>query len=169
MPLRFSSKIQITGINPYVPISASRARALKPNWRKPLPVLVRINNKPQTPWRINMMPAGNGRFYLYLHGHIRRASSSQVGDRVTVELRFDTVYRDGPMHPMPATLRQALANEPRAKAAWNALTPSRKKEILRYFANLKSPEAQRRNLQRLMHVLAGNSARFMARDWKDGK
>jgi hypothetical protein len=169
MPLDFISKIQIKGINPFIPISAAQAKSLKPNWRKPLPVLVRINNKPRTPWQINLMPAGNGQFYLYLHAQIRKASATRVGDRVSIELQFDSAYRSGPLHPMPASFRRALADSPRAKAAWNALIPSRKKEILRYFANLKSPEAQLRNLKRAIHVLRGNSARFMARDWKDGR
>jgi hypothetical protein len=35
---------------------------MKPGWRKPLPVLVRLNGKPAKGWHINMMPAGNGSF-----------------------------------------------------------------------------------------------------------
>jgi hypothetical protein len=31
------------------------------------------------------------------------------------------------------------------RSSWNALIPSRKKEILRYFASLKSPVAKVRN------------------------
>jgi len=47
------------------------------------------------------------------------------------------------------------------------LIPSRQKEILRYFAGLKSAEAQERNLQRAIHVLSGGKARFMARSWNE--
>jgi hypothetical protein len=65
--LRFVSIIKIRDGNPYIYVNAARARAVKPGWRKPLPVLVRINGKPTKPWRINMMPVGNGSFYLYLH------------------------------------------------------------------------------------------------------
>ena len=54
---------------------------------------------------------------------------------------------------------------PAAKLGWKALTPSRQKEILRYFAGLKSPQAQRRNVQRALQVLAGGKARFMGRSW----
>src|ERR1700756_2865592 len=73
---------------------------LKKNWRKPLPVLVRINGKPKQSWRINMMPTGDGSFYLYVHDTIRNASGTTVGgDRVTVELSFDRDYRGGPVHP----------------------------------------------------------------------
>jgi hypothetical protein len=146
-------------------MSAVRAARLREAWRKPMPVLVRINGKPRQSWRINMMPAGDGSFYLYLHGEIRKASDTRVGDRVDVEVRFDAAYRGGPMHPMPSRFRSALAKNRKAKKAWEALIPSRKKEILRYFAGLKSMEARDRNLKRAMHVLSGKGGRFMARAW----
>ena len=164
--LRFSSAVRIQGINPYIPVSAARAAALKPGWRKPLPVLVRINRKPTVPWRINMMPVGDGGFYLYLHGDVRRASGTKVGDRVAVELRFDAAYRGGPMHPMPSWFRAALAKNQKARKAWAGLIPSRKKELLRYFFRLKSREARSRNLARALQVLSGKGGRFMGRSWQ---
>src|SRR5689334_18247033 len=114
-----------------------------------------------------MMPVGDGSFYLYLHGDVRKASTTKVGDAVTVELEFDGEYRSGPAHPIPKWFRNALDANLKAKEAWSQLIPSRQKEILRYFANLKSPEAQSRNLQRAMRVLTGSKARFMARSWND--
>jgi hypothetical protein len=134
-----------------------------------MPVLVRLNGLPRTPWRINMMPAGNGDFYLYLHGIIRAASGTKVGDSVAVELRFDGRYRGGPMHPMPKWFAAALDADERARQAWRALLPSRQKEILRYFAGLKSEAAKARNLQRALQVLSGGAVRFMGRMWRDGK
>src|SRR5579864_6242152 len=104
--LRFTSVIKIRGINPYISVRASRAKIIKPDWRKPLPVLVRINGKPKKPWALNMMPMGNGGFYLYLHGEIRKISDAQVGDRVSVQIRFNPSYKNGPMHPMPLWFRK---------------------------------------------------------------
>lgn len=168
--LRFTAAIRIRGVNPYVEVSARRAGQLQQNWRKPLPVLVRINGEPaEVPWRINMMPTGNGSFYLYLHNSVREASGTRVGDRVTVELDFDRDYRKGPLHPMPRWFRAALADNPRAKLNWNRLIPSRRKEVLRYFAALKSHEARRRNLARAMAALSETPGRFMGRSWSDGK
>jgi uncharacterized protein YdeI (YjbR/CyaY-like superfamily) len=69
------------------------------------------------------------------------------------------------VHPMPLWFSEALERDDRARQGWEALIPSRKKEILRYFAQLKSPEAQARNCAQALHVLAGGKARFMARDW----
>jgi hypothetical protein len=167
--LRFFSVIKIRGINPYILINAEQAGSLKKGWRKPLPVRVRINRKPDKPWRICMMPAGDGSFYLYLHESVRVASKTKLGDRVMVDLSFDSAYRSGPAHPLPKWFGDALAEEPKAKKTWDALIPSRKKEILRYFASLKSPEAKARNLRRMMGILSGDKARFMARTWESGR
>src|SRR6202049_5094275 len=104
----FRAVIGIRGVNPYVLVSASRAKTIKAVWRRALPVLVRINGKPAEAWRINMMPVGNGSFYLYLHGDVRRASGTSVGDRVRVEIDFDTSYRSGPSTPMPPWFKKAL-------------------------------------------------------------
>ena len=83
--LAFLAPIAIFNGNPYVYMTAARATAIKPGWRKPLPVLIRINGEPRArPWRINMMPIGKGDFYLYLHGDVRSASNTKVGDTVRV-------------------------------------------------------------------------------------
>ena len=166
--LSFTAVIKIRGVNPFILVSAARANAIKPGWRKPLPVLLRINGKPAKPWRINLMPVGDGSFYLYLHGDVRKASGTVVGDRVRVEIDFDPSYRNGPQHPMPAWFRQALAGNPQAMKNWMALIPSRKKEILRYFSRLNSSGARARNLAKALHVLSGETGRFMARAWKNG-
>jgi hypothetical protein len=168
MSTAFTAVIKIRGANPFVLVSASRANVIKSGWRKPLPVLVRVNGEPKNAWHINMMPVGNGSFYLYLHGDIRKASGTAVGDRVRVEINFDASYRNGPQHPMPRWFERALAGNPQAKKNWTVLTPSRKKEILRYFSRLNSPYARARNLAKALHVLSGEIGRFMARAWKNG-
>jgi uncharacterized protein YdeI (YjbR/CyaY-like superfamily) len=52
---------------------------------------------------------------------------------------------------------------------WAKLTPSRQKEILRYFAALKTQEAKDRNVERMVRILGGDAGRFMGRDWRDGE
>ena len=167
--IRFSALIKMRGINPYVMVSAARVRAIKAGWRKPLPVLARINGKPRQPWRINMMPAGDGRFFLYLHATVRKASGTKVGDVASVAVEFDDTYRGGPLGPIPRWFSAELRRKPAAKEGWDALPPSRRKEILRYLVRLKSPEARERNLRKALHVLGGGKARFMARSWSNGR
>src|SRR6266571_495110 len=166
--LRIPLVIKLRDPKPYILVTPAQAKSIRPGWRKPLPVLVRINGKPAVPWRINMMPIGNGSFYLYLRGDVRKASGTKVGDRVRVEVGFDARYRNGPQHPVPSGFKAALQKNPEAMKNWEALIPSRKKEILRYFARLKSPKARARNLERALHVLSGRNGRFMARAWDGG-
>jgi hypothetical protein len=44
---------------------------------------------------------------------------------------------------MPSWFAEALACDAKAHKGWEALTPSRQKEIVRYLGRLKSPEAFR--------------------------
>jgi hypothetical protein len=164
--LRFKATIRITGVNPYLHVSAARASTLRPGWRRAMPVLVRVNGAPRPlPWRTNMMPLGNGAFRLYLQTAVRQASGTRVGDTVWAEVRFDSAYRGGPQHPIPAWFRRPLRANRKAWAAWQALIPSRKKEILRYLAQLKSPDARKRNVARALRALAGQPVRYVARSW----
>jgi bacteriocin resistance YdeI/OmpD-like protein/uncharacterized protein DUF1905 len=167
--LRLRARIELNQINPYVLVRATPAARLKPGWRKPMPVRIQVNGKPATPQRINLMPVGDGSFFLYLNGQVRKASGTKVGDVIVITLEFDEDYRGGPAEPTPRWFRTELRRNAAAQQGWKALPPSRQKEIVRYLARLKSPEAQQRNLQRALHVLAGGKARFMARAWSAGK
>ena len=166
--LRFRAVMKIHGVNPHVLVSAKRAAELKPGWRKPMPVLVQINGKPEECWPINMMPVGDGSFCLYLHESVRKASRTKVGDRVAVEVQFNAKYKGGPQ-PLPAWFRAAVAKNPAAKKNWEVLTPSRKKEVVRYLVALKSAEARERSLARALNALSGPPSRFMGRSWSEGK
>lgn len=163
--MKFKAKIELRGINPYVLVSPARAGRIKAGWKKPMPVLVEVNGQPDPAWRVNMMPAGDGSFYLYLDGIVRKASGTDVGDMVAVSVVFDDSYRSGPQHAMPPEFVARLDDDPAAKARWDALTPGLQKEILRYLANLKSDAARERNVERAIAVLGGAKERFLARDW----
>jgi Bacteriocin-protection, YdeI or OmpD-Associated/Domain of unknown function (DUF1905) len=134
-----------------------------------MPVKLRVEDRVKQSWSTNMMPAGDGSFYLYLHGEMRSATGVSVGDVIEVELEFDRKYRPGPLHPMPPLFRRELAANPQAEQGWSALTPSRQKEILRYLAALKSPQALERNIRKAVEALAGAKLRFMARDWNGSR
>ena len=164
----FKATIKIRGINPYILVNAKRAESIKPSntlWRKPMPVLIQVNSKPSKPWPINMIPVGDGSYYLYLHETVRNASRTKVGDIVTVQIKFNEMYHNGPQHEMPKWFAKPLFMNKIALHTWNNLSPSRQKEMLRYFDGLKTLEAQKRNAKRAIEVLSGSGGRFMARDW----
>ena len=166
--LRFRARIDVNGINPFVPVEADQAARLRKGWRKPMPVRIQVNGAPAEPWRINMMPRGDGGFFLYLHGEVREAAGVAAGDTVEVEVAFDEAYRGGPAHSTPKAFADGLKHDPTAAKAWEALTPSLKREVLRRFASVKSDDVKARNIEAALAVLGGAPGRFMARDWKGG-
>jgi hypothetical protein len=125
--LHMTGRIEIVGINPYVEVDAATANALQSDWRKPMPVLVKINGGPSAPWRTNMMPTGQGSFRLYIHGEMRNVSRAVLGDVVTLELSFDEEYKNGPLHTVPEWFQSELHRDEVVGSNWMNLTPSRQK------------------------------------------
>jgi hypothetical protein len=165
MRVRLRTTLRLRGVNPYVRVRAEQARRLQRNWRRPMPVRFRINGEPKIPWTTNMVPAGDGSFFLYLNGIARASSKTTVGDRLVMEVEFDSDYRGGPLHAMPPEFVEGLRRSERAREGWEALAPSRRKEILRYIAGLKSLGARRRNVEKSLQVLGGENLRFLGREW----
>ena len=81
---------------------------------------------------------------------------------------FSAVMKINAINPY-VLVSAVRAAHPPAKKAFAALPPSRKKEMVRYLARLKSQAARDRNLARALEVLSGKSGRFMARAWVEGR
>jgi hypothetical protein len=138
----FTATVRIQGINPYVPVP----KRVSDHFGRRGPVQVRAmfqgKEFPRT-----LMPVGKGRHILHVHGPMMRHGGLAVGDRITVALAADPRSRMPAMHP---ALAAALDASPRAKAAFAALRPSRRKDVLRYLHNLKSEAAVARNVARFV-------------------
>ena len=104
-PIEFRETIRINAQNPYVLVNKQNSEDLKNGWKKPMPVIVHINGIPKKPWRINIMPKGEGSVYLYLNSTIRKSSGTNVGDEVSVHLSFNDKYRGGPANLMPSMVQ----------------------------------------------------------------
>lgn len=87
---------------------------------------------------------------LYLNGELRARAGVDSGDMVEVQLALDP---KPPVTPMPAKLAVALAKDVKAGAAFEALTPSRRKDIIAYLSNLKTEEALARNIKKVLQQL----------------
>ncbi len=154
---RFKAKIHIIGINPYVtPPDAVLTALFKAAKRStsPIPVCGSIEKTAFTQTLVRYQ----GAWRLYLNTPMRRGADKDLGDTAQFSLRFDP---KPPVTPMPPALKKALAAQPRAKRAFEALSPSRRKEIMRYLGHLKGAEALAKNLGHTMDYLRGRKPQGM--------
>lgn len=80
----------------------------------------------------------------------------EVGELAHITLKLDLDSRE---LPVPDSLRQALVQDQKAKEAWEALTPSRRRAILSNLNFLKTPEALERNIQKTLPDYIGHTMR----------
>lgn len=146
----FTARVYKVGINPCVDVPARVSRAFAPR-RGYVPVEGDLEG---FPIRANLVSVGGGRHRLYLNGGMRQGAGVDTGDRVRIRIRFDPKPR---RERTPTALRDALARNQRAQAAWQRLTPSKRKEILLYLNSLKSAEALDRNVRKVIARLREGS------------
>ena len=155
----FSAKIQIIGVNPYVLLPASVLKYLFQKAGKDkgaIPVKLKISDK----HFIQNLVKYNGKWRLYLNTPMRKAAGKDVGDMIDVQIDFDAAPRTTPMHPK---LKKAFQENKEAKNAFDKLSPSRQKEILKYINFLKSEEAVDENVQRAISHLTSDKS-FIGRE-----
>ncbi len=129
--------------------SSSRRHNSKQQPTKPkyIPVIAIVNGKSA---QATLVPAGGGRFRMQINTALRKAARADAGDIVSVELRLDRVSRD---LPVPPDLRAGLKQHPKARRAFEALTPGHRRHIIQWFDSAKSPKARQRRLDRAIDVL----------------
>ncbi len=155
----FKATIQIIGINPYVLVPSSVLDYLLKKFGRPkgqVPVLLTIHKTEFD----QMLVRYAGEWRLYLNTPMRKAAGKEVGDEISISIKYDHEERITPMHPK---LQQALREHKEAKQKFDSLPPSRQKEIARYINNLKSEEAIQRNIEKAIQFLAGRQ-RFIGRE-----
>jgi hypothetical protein len=146
---RFSAVVHKVGINPCVDVPASVVSDLMRSASKkagPVPVVGKVDETPLTATVVKYQ----GAWRLYLNAEMRRAAGVDVGDEVELFLRFDPRPR---ILPVPAALRSALRTTPAAKAKWQQLAPSHRREYLAYLNSLKTKESLERSVEKTLRSL----------------
>ena len=155
----FKAEILIIGVNPYVLLPEATLMKLFAQAGKdkgPVPVHGNLDGHAF----IQTLVKYAGAWRLYLNGPMLKVVKKHVGDEVTVRIAFDPGERSIPMHP---ALEAALKKHRAAAVVFEGLSPSRRKEIMRYINHLKSEEAVKRNVERAISFLL-KMARFPGRD-----
>ena len=165
---RFNSTIYKIGINPVLDPPERVMKILfgqAGRSRGPIPVRGTINGAEYR----QTLGKYEGSWRLYVNGPMIKSSGVKVGDEVKINVEFDPEPRDVEMSKQ---LAYALRQDEIAKAAFEELSPSRRKEILRYLGALKTEPSIQRNIERILHHLRGEEtdAQYaMMRRKKDAK
>ena len=100
-------------------------------------------------WRSTLAVYG-GKTYLGISKPNLQAARVAAGDRVRIALVLDTAPRT--VKP-PPDLAKALASHPRAKAAWDKLSFTHKREHAEALTSAKKPETRARRLAGTLALL----------------
>lgn len=102
----------------------------------------------------------SGKWRLYVNLKMLKNSPKRIGETVKVEIEFDPSDRTVKPHPK---LVKAIAENEKAMEVFEKLSPSRKKEIIRYISNLKTEKSVENNIARAVNFLLGKE-RFVGRE-----
>jgi len=91
-----------------------------------------------------------GRFMVGVSNEVRDRAGVAAGDEVEVEMELDTAPREV---AVPEELERELARDQVARAAFDALSYSRKRLVVDPIANAKTAETRDRNLTKAMTAL----------------
>jgi len=156
---RFEADLEIIGINPFVSVPEPILEAIFTAAGRrtgPIAICGELNG---AAYRQSLVRY-RGAWRLYVNTTMLKDSPRRVGERVRVTVAYDPVGRAAPSSP---ELDRALAANLAAKAVFDALPASRRLEIVRYIAALKSPASTERNVARAVAFLTGDG-RFVGRD-----
>lgn len=145
----FQARIYKIWILRYVDVPEETGHALEKESRKKkhIPVVAIANGRVA---RTTLTPAGAGRYRLQFNAALRKATRSDVGDLVGVELRLDRESRE---LPVPREIVEALKSRPKARKVFQQMGPATRRQFILYFDKAKSPAVRQKRLARLMEML----------------
>jgi hypothetical protein len=108
------------------------------------------------PYRSALMKY-SGVFHLGVPKAALAAIGAGLGDRVTLTLEKDDAPLPGDVPP--DDLLEALAARPRARAAFEALSPAHRREHVKHVLEAKRPETRARRIARTVETLAAAPVR----------
>jgi Bacteriocin-protection, YdeI or OmpD-Associated/Domain of unknown function (DUF1905) len=97
-----------------------------------------------------------GEFLLGLNREVREAAGVEAGDEVAVELALDAEERTV---EVPQALAAALAADPAAKALFDGLAYTHRKEFARWIAEAKKEDTRERRVAKALEMLHEGATR----------
>lgn len=119
---------------------------------KRFPVVATVNGYT---WRTSVARMG-GEFLVGLNREVRQGAGVQAGDEVDVTLELDSAPREV---EVPEALAAGLAADPQAKAAFESMAFTHRKEYARWVAEAKREETRQRRVQQALDMLRAGKTR----------
>lgn len=156
---KFEAILEIIGINPFVSVPENiliKVFKLAGKDKGHIPITGTINDKPYKQTLIRY----SGAWRLYINTSMLKNSPKRIGEKLKVTITFDPEPRT--IHA-PVEFIAALNKNTAAKSVFDQLPASRKLEIVRYLANLKTIATLDKNINKAINFLLGKE-RFVGRD-----
>jgi hypothetical protein len=119
---------------------------------KRFPVVARVNGHS---WRTTVTRM-RGEFLVGLNRAVREQAGVEAGDTVDVELARDTAPREV---ELPEALSKALAQDSEARAGFDRLAYTHRKEYARWIEEAKRDETRERRVTQALEMLRQGKAR----------
>jgi uncharacterized protein YdeI (YjbR/CyaY-like superfamily) len=97
-----------------------------------------------------------GEFLVGLSRAVREAAGVEAGDTTTLELELDTEPREV---DVPAALTAALEEAPEARAAFEGMAFTHRKEYARWIEEAKREETRERRVEQAVEMLRQGKTR----------
>jgi hypothetical protein len=161
--LKFKANIYIIGINPFVFLPPKILRVIftqAGRYKGHIPIKGSINGNEYKQTLVRY----RNEWRLYINTGMLKNSPQKIGEQVEITVAFDSDSRE---IKMPGEFAKALKANKEAALVFEKLTAYRKKEIVRYLANLKTKESLERNITKAIRFLIGEE-KFAGRERPGG-
>lgn len=152
--VRFSAvvrqrELQRRGRNPFVDVPATVSGELKPFATAGR---IRVSGRlGHAGFNATLMPVAGGGHVLYLPGGLRSATGIKLGDTVSIHLE----PLGSSAAKLPEDLDAGLRSNPGARAAWDGLAASHRRELIRYLEDARTPRNRGRRVEIIVAQLTG--------------
>jgi hypothetical protein len=149
--LQFTTRLQHRGPAAAVVLDDDQVAAVGEGAKR-FPVKAVVNGYA---WRTSVARMG-GEFLVGLNREVREGAGVEAGDEVEVVIELDAAPREV---EIPPALAQALAADPPARAAFDAMAFTHRKEYARWIADAKREETRDRRVQQAVDMIRAGRTR----------
>ena len=149
--IEFQARLQTRGPAAAVVLDDAQVVAVGEGAKR-FPVVATVNG---FTWRTTVTRMG-GEFLLGLNREVRQGAEVAAGDLVNVVVELDAAPREV---EVPEALATALAEDPDAKAAFDGMAFTHRKEYARWVAEAKLEETRQRRVHQALEMIRSGRTR----------